>query len=83
MKKNKTIADFGNQFLSDRDNEGYFGSITLLEDIVSPFKLAKIRNKNVLDIGSGSGRILKNLLNNSHEINTIITCINIYFNRIC
>jgi SAM-dependent methyltransferase len=62
MKKNKTIADFGNQFLSDRDNEGYFGSITLLEDIVSPFKLAKIRNKNVLDIGSGSGRILKNLL---------------------
>lgn len=62
MKKNKTIADFGNQFVNDSDNEGYFGSVTLLEDIVSPFKLIKIKNKHVLDIGSGSGRILKNLI---------------------
>ena len=62
MKINKTISDFGNQFSNDTDIGGYFGSVDLLKDIVRPFNLKTIKNKKVLEVGSGSGRILKNLL---------------------
>ena len=34
----------------------------MLEDIVYPFKLNKIKNKLIMEVGCGSGRILKNLV---------------------
>ena len=34
----------------------------MLEDIVHPFNLKLIKNKVIMEVGSGSGRILKNLL---------------------
>ena len=34
----------------------------MLEDIVNPFNLNQIQNKLIMEVGSGSGRILKNLI---------------------
>ena len=34
---NQTIKDFGEQWLRYRDNEGYYGSLELFSDILSPF----------------------------------------------
>jgi SAM-dependent methyltransferase len=62
MFDKKTITDFGNQFYTDSKIDGYFGNISLLRDVVRPFVLKKIKNKTVMEIGSGSGRILKNLI---------------------
>ena len=57
-----SFKDFGNQFLVDSKIDGYWGGIKMLEDIVYPFKLQKIKNKIIMEVGTGSGRILKNLL---------------------
>ena len=54
--------DFGNQFKVDHKIDGYHGSKEMLEDIVYPFKLNKIKNKLIMEVGCGSGRILKNLV---------------------
>jgi len=59
----QTIKDFGEQWLKWRDNEGYYGSVELFEDILSPFlKPDEIRSCNVAEIGSGTGRIINMLL---------------------
>ena len=54
--------DFGSQFKVDNKIDGYHGSKEMLEDIVYPFKLNKVKNKLIMEVGSGSGRILKNLV---------------------
>ena len=63
MKKNHkdSYFDFGNQFKIDKNIDGYHGSMEMLEDIVNPFNLNRIKNKLIMEVGSGSGRILKNL----------------------
>ena len=59
----KTIADFGEQWTRYRDNDGFYGSQNLFEDIVSPLLAAKaVAGKRVADIGSGTGRIVRMLL---------------------
>lgn len=64
MKKNhkESYFDFGNQFKIDKKIDGYHGSKKMLEDIVNPFNLNQIQNKFIMEVGSGSGRILKNLI---------------------
>jgi len=59
----KTIADFGEQWTRYRDNDGFYGSQKLFEDIVSPLLAANaVAGKRVADIGSGTGRIVRMLL---------------------
>src|SRR4030042_3411988 len=59
----QTIKDFGEQWLNYSDNEGYYGSLELFSDILSPFiKPEQLRNCSVAEIGSGTGRIVNMLL---------------------
>ena len=61
--ESQTIKDFGNQWLRYRDNEGFYGSLELLADILFPFiKIGQIRDRRVAEIGSGTGRIVNMLL---------------------
>ena len=61
--KDRTIKDFGEQWLQYSDNEGYYGSLELFSDILSPFLEPKdIKNCRVAEIGSGTGRIVNMLL---------------------
>ena len=57
-----SFTDFGEQFVVDDKIDGFHGSKEMLEDIVGPFNLKLIKNKVIMEVGSGSGRILKNLL---------------------
>ena len=58
----ESFPDFGEQFSKDKEIDGYFGSLELLKDIVDPFDLNEINNKIVVEVGVGSGRIIKNLI---------------------
>ena len=61
--KDRTIKDFGEQWLKYPDNEGYYGSLELFSDILSPFLEPKdIKNCRVAEIGSWTGRIVNMLL---------------------
>ena len=61
--RERTIADFGEQWVRFRDNTGYYGSVELFEDIVSPLLTsADVAGRQVADIGSGTGRIVGMLL---------------------
>ncbi len=61
--KDRTIKDFGEQWIRYRDNEGYYGSLELFSDILSPFlKPEEIKDRRVAEIGSGVGRIVNMLL---------------------
>ena len=62
--RDKTIADFGEQWTRYRDNEGFYGSQDLFADILGPLlRPEEIEGKDVADIGSGTGRIVRMLLN--------------------
>ena len=58
----ESYGDFGNQFTIDNKIDDYWGSEKMFLDNVYPFDPLVIKNKNVMEVGSGSGRILKNLL---------------------
>lgn len=58
----ESYKDFGEQFNTDSDITGYWGSKLLLEETVYPFNLNLIKGKNIAEIGTGSGRNLKNFL---------------------
>jgi SAM-dependent methyltransferase len=59
----RTIKDFGEQWLHYRDVKGFFGSLELFSDIIFPFlRPGDIKDCNVAEIGSGSGRIVNMLL---------------------
>ena len=61
--KNKTIKDFGKQWSTYRDNEGFYGSMELFSDILFPLvNAAEIKDSRVAEIGSGTGRIVNLLL---------------------
>ena len=62
INKKESYKNFGEQFVVDKKIDEYWGSKSLLKDIVHPFNLNKIKNKIIMEVGSGSGRILKNLL---------------------
>ena len=61
--RERTIADFGEQWTRYADNDGYYGSPALLEDVVGPlFDLKSLNGLVVADIGAGTGRFTSILL---------------------
>jgi len=61
--EDKTIKDFGRQWLKYTNNQGYYGSLELFSDILSPFLTPdEIRGSRGAEIGSGVGRIVNMLL---------------------
>ena len=59
----QTIQDFGKQWKRYTENDGYYASVDLFKDFCGPlFTPAEISGKRVLDIGSGTGRIVNMLL---------------------
>ena len=62
-KGEKTIADFSDQWSKYTDNKGWYGSLELFKDITSPLvELESLIGKRVVEIGSGTGRIVSMLL---------------------
>ncbi len=61
--QDRTIKDFGEQWIKYSNNDGYYGSLELFSDVVSPFlKPEELRGCRVGEIGSGAGRIVNMLL---------------------
>ncbi len=59
----KTVRDFGDQWTRYTENDGHYASIDMLRDIVEPLlPLDRVNGARVMDIGSGSGRIVNMLL---------------------
>ena len=59
----RTIDDFGDQWTHFQDNEGYYGSVALLQDTFGPLlAVEEVKGKRVAEIGSGTGRIVEMLL---------------------
>jgi SAM-dependent methyltransferase len=59
----KTIDDFGAQWSRYSENDGYYASSAMFADICGPlFDPAAIKGLRVADLGSGSGRIVRMLL---------------------
>ncbi len=59
----KTIQDFGQQWTIYRDNDGFYGSTALLADVLGPLlSLDALKGARVAEVGSGTGRIVKMLL---------------------
>lgn len=57
--RERTIADFGEQWTRFRDNSGYYASSDLLDDIFAGLLRARdVQGARVADIGSGTGRIV-------------------------
>ena len=66
MTKNndKTINDFGDQWNYLRKNDGYYASGQMLKDILEPLiSVETLKGKKICEIGGGTGRIVKMLLN--------------------
>lgn len=58
----QTIADFGTQWTTYSDTSGLFGSVELLADFIAPVPIERFRNARVADIGAGTGRHSRALL---------------------
>lgn len=59
----RTVRDFGEQWLHDGANEGFYGSLELLRDMLGPLvPLSELRGARIADLGSGAGRIVRMLL---------------------
>lgn len=59
----RTIRDFGDQWDRYTDNSGFYGSQDLFADMIAPFlSEADIKDRKVIDIGSGAGRIVNMIL---------------------
>ncbi|MCE5272372.1 class I SAM-dependent methyltransferase [bacterium] len=58
-----TIKRFGEQWLLFKENPGYYGSIEDLQNVLGPLlEIASLKNCNVAEIGSGTGRVVNMLL---------------------
>jgi SAM-dependent methyltransferase len=59
----KTIRDFDEQWTHYGDIEGWYGSLELFSDILSPvMQVQDFKNKRVLEVGAGTGRIVGMML---------------------
>jgi SAM-dependent methyltransferase len=59
---NRTIRDFGEQWSYYGENEGFYASLDLLQDMFGPLLATnELRGARVADIGSGTGRIVRML----------------------
>jgi SAM-dependent methyltransferase len=71
--RNKTILDFGNQWMRHRQNTGRYASLEQFEDIVAPFlSRSDFQGRRCADIGSGTGRIVRMLIDAGAEHVTAI-----------
>ena len=61
IDEKESFPDFGKQFTIDADIGGHWGSPEFLKDIIYPFSVSEIAGKVVMEVGSGSGRIIKML----------------------
>lgn len=63
MSDSQTIEDFGAQWNRFTENTGYYSSVELLEDITGPLlSLSELAEKRIVEIGSGTGRIVNMLV---------------------
>jgi SAM-dependent methyltransferase len=63
MTRDRTIRDFGDQWTHYGGNEGYYGSQGLFLDMLGPLlSLEALKGTDVADIGSGTGRIVRMLI---------------------
>lgn len=65
MEKNsrQTINDFGNQWTRYPENQGYYASVELFKDYCGSLLTPKeFKGKRILEIGSGTGRIVNMLI---------------------
>jgi len=61
-QNDETIRDFGEQWSHYGENEGFYGSLELLQDMFGPLLATdELRGARVADIGSGTGRIVRML----------------------
>lgn len=59
----QTIRDFGDQWVHHGDNDGFYGSLELLADMLGPLvPVEAFRGARAADVGSGAGRIVRMLL---------------------
>jgi len=59
----RTVADFGDQWLHYPDNSGFYGSVELFHDVFGPLLGPDdVRGRRVADVGSGAGRIVHMLV---------------------
>lgn len=59
----KTIQDFDDQWSRYSDNEGWYASLDLFKDMITPLlNCEDLDGKQIADIGSGTGRIVGMLL---------------------
>src|SRR5439155_1342301 len=59
----RTIRDFGEQWVHYGDNAGFYGSTELFADIIGPLlALSDLRGLRIAEIGSGAGRIVAMML---------------------
>ena len=58
----ESYKEFGEQFMKDSNIDDYWGSKEMLKDIVNPFNLESVKDKTIMEVGVGSGRILNNLI---------------------
>ena len=59
--RSKTINDFGNQFYkyNDFNNDDYWSGKDHITDLLGDtFDLGEVKDKNIAEVGSGSGRII-------------------------
>lgn len=62
-ESDRTIRDFGDQWSHYGSNEGFYASAELLQDMFGPLlDISELRGTKVADIGSGTGRIVRMLL---------------------
>ena len=61
--RERTIRDFGDQWAHDGANDGFYGSLELMVDMLGPLlDVAELRGARIADVGSGAGRIVRMLL---------------------
>ncbi len=61
--RDQTIRDFGRQWTTYTENEGYYGSVELLKDIIEPLlPVERLKGITAAEIGSGSGRIVNMMM---------------------
>ena len=62
-ENDRTIRDFGEQWSHYGGNDGFYGSVELLQDMFGPLvALDELEGARVADIGSGTGRIVRMLV---------------------
>jgi SAM-dependent methyltransferase len=67
-ERDRTIRDFGEQWSHYGGNDGFYGSVELLQDMFGPLvAVGELEDARVADIGSGTGRIVRMLVDAGAE----------------